>query len=219
MSVETDQNFRHKKLIAVGLLLLTLSLIYLIVFIKPPFSGARYAGYVLDPAIAAPAFSLTDLNNQTVTLESFQGTYVYLMFGYLNCTEVCHSQVLLLDRLSKEVKEGDVNYVYISMDPERDGINQLRHYFQTKSARQFVLRGHNKKKLQALANQFNAPFSFNPVGESAGEAGSNYDISHPGYVFLINPRGYISLIYTGKLIDTNMIYKDLIEYKLNHGGG
>jgi protein SCO1/2 len=214
-----ERTNKPKKVIATGLVVSSLLLLMLVNFIRNPFNQHHYYGYEIDSPVSAPTFSLVDLNNKPVELKDYRGKYVYLMFGYLNCTKVCHSQALVLDRLSKEIKAEDVHFVYISMDPERDSIDKLKNYFQIKNHRLSILSGSSTKQLQAIANKFNAPFSITSTSIDKVGAGAKYEISHPGYIFLINPEGYLSMIYTGRSLDSAKIYQDLIQYKSNLSRG
>lgn len=196
----------NKKNFSASLIALALILMFSVYFIENPFKKQQYYGHEIG--LALPSFQLKNLQQEPVLLEDFQGKYVYLMFGYLNCTDTCHSQALVLDNLSNQILENDVHYVYISMDPERDDSEKLKYYFKSKSQKITILSGDNMQQIQKIANQFNAPFNIKPTSTS-------YEISHPGYLFLINPEGLLSLIYSAKLLDTDKLYEDLLKQKLS----
>ena len=48
---------------------------------------------------AGSSFSLTDVNNKTITEKSFQGPLTAIFFGFTNCPDICPTT--LLDMLSK----------------------------------------------------------------------------------------------------------------------
>ena len=204
-----DYNNKTSLIIAIGIMLMAMLLLFSLHLIRSPFKSFDYYGRVID--IASPEFSLMDLDDREVQLKDFQGKYIYLMFGYLNCTKTCHSQALVLDYLSNEVPDNDVHFVYISMDPHRDDVSKLKFYFKEKSHRLTILRGNNIRQLQAVANEFKVPFSIKPF-VTDGE----YEISHPGYIFMINPGGRLSMVYSGNLIDPERLYKDLSFYKSHY---
>lgn len=204
------QNSRARSLLAIAMIIMAVLLLFAVNFIQNPFSEIEYYGRVID--IPAPDFQLRDLEGQDVQMRDFQGQYVFLMFGYLNCTSTCHSQALVLNHLSDEVTDKDVHFVYISMDPQRDDAKKLQAYFKLKNYdRLTILRGGSIKKMQSVANAFKAPFS---IKQSV--TGEVYEISHPGYVFLINPGGRLSMVYSGNWIDTDRLIEDLAKYKAHY---
>jgi len=189
------------------LLISAATLLYSISFYSNPFNQHQFYGREINTP--APQFKLVNLNGKNIDNRMFKGRYTYLMFGYLNCTKTCHTQALVLDALSKQLAHDNmVQYAYISMDPKRDDSKRLQYYFKNKTQSLSILKGNNIKEIQAIANQFNAPYSIQK------ETDINYEIKHPAYLYLINPEGNLSLIYTGSVIDTHAIKKDLNIYKL-----
>jgi len=198
-----------KRVIAACLLVMSIALLFSTHFLESLFNSANYSGRLINTT--APEFTLFNLDGQTVSLTDFKGQYIYLMFGYLNCTKTCHSQALVLDSLSRQLAHLDkVQFIYISMDPQRDSTSKLKSYFSNKKNTLTVLRSNNFKHIQAIANKYNAPFSY-----SFGNNINQYDISHPGYLYLINPNGQVSIIYSSNLIDTDALQVDLSTYRLN----
>lgn len=205
MTAQTSGSFKNRTLSA-SLITLALLLFFSIYIIDIPFKSRHYYGQAID--IPAPGFHLKNLQDESVLLEDFQGKYIYLMFGYLNCTDTCHSQALVLDHLSRQIREKDVHYIYISMDPDHDDTAKLKYYFKSKHQKLSILSGESIQQIQKIANQFNAPFSIKPSGTA-------YEISHPGYLYLISPEGRLSLIYSAKFLDTDQLYQDLLTHKLS----
>ena len=208
-SSKIGYNNKLRMIIAIGIMLMAVLLLLSLTFIRNPFNSYNYYGRVID--MPAPEFNLKDLDGQEVQLNNFQGKYIYLMFGYLNCNKTCHSQALVLDYLSNGISDNDVHFVYISMDPQRDDVSKLKFYFREKSHRLTILRGNNIRQLQAVANEFKVPFIIKP-----SVTDSEYEISHPGYIFMINPDGRLSMVYSGNLIDPERLYQDLSFYKSHY---
>lgn len=208
MTARYLQNEKLKVIITILLLILSVFLLFSLSFIKNPFSDHSYYGRKVD--FSAPSFVLKNLEGEVVRLSDFQGKFSYLMFGYLNCTKVCHSQALVLDQLSNEVVADDVHFIYISMDPERDDVSKLKAYFKSKSDRLTILIGETVNEIQSIASAFKAPFSVSGKGVD-----SAYGINHPGYVFLIGPDGRLGIVYSASLIEVDWLSKDLLYYKTN----
>lgn len=199
----------YKKSLAVILFLASLLLMFSIAFIKNPFSEFDYYGLSID--VPAPDFNLVDMNNEVKHLRDFNGKYVYLMFGYLNCNKTCHSQALILNELSNNLADDNIHFVYISMDPERDDLNKLKIYFQEKNDKLTVLRGNSLNQIQSIANNYKAPFSVKYSLNS-----KNIEINHPGYIFLITPDGQLSMVYSGSVIEMDRLQQDFIKFKAHY---
>lgn len=202
---QTESRVVASNYIALILFLLSMALLFSLGCIRNPFQSQAYYGHSIN--IPAPDFHLTDLSGKQLGLENFAGEYVFLMFGYLNCSKTCHSQALVLDGLSHRIKDEGVRFVYVSMDPVRDTVARLESYFYSKNERLTVLKGESIKQMQSIANQYNAPFSIN--GSQAGD----YEISHPGYIFLIDPDGKLAFVYASSIIDGGRLHDDLLRYK------
>ena len=78
-----------------------------------------------DDSIAAfkgSDFSLKDMNNNTVTQESFNSPLTAIFFGFTHCPDVCpmtlNKMDIVLDKLKEEEKK--LKVFFISVDPERD---------------------------------------------------------------------------------------------------
>lgn len=191
----------------IGLILFVLSLLLLFSLghIRNPLKTHHFYGFNVD--IPAPSFNLNDLDDQQRQLDDFQGKYVFLMFGYLNCTQTCQSQALVMNALSQKILDDNVHFVYISMDPVRDTTTRLRNYFYTAKDNLTVLKGNNIKQLQSIANKYNAPFSIKKVNDN------DYEIVHPGFIYLINPQSQLALIYPSTIVDVSRLQEDLMQYQ------
>merc|ERR1712093_566834 len=74
-------------------------------------------------------FSLIDMDNNTITQESFNGPLTAIFFGFTNCPDVCpmtlNKMDIVLDKLKKNVK-----IFFISVDPERDTPEVVKNYLK-----------------------------------------------------------------------------------------
>ena len=85
------------------------------------------------PALGGP-FTLVDMHGRPVTDKDFQGSFVMLYFGFCYCPDICPSELVkvgaIAEKLQAKLGEGAVKPVFVSVDPDRDSIAQLRHYSQ-----------------------------------------------------------------------------------------
>ncbi len=75
-----------------------------------------------------------DFTGKPVTDADFRGEFLLLYFGFTHCPDICPSELVkvgrILDLLDKEQSLPMVRPVFISVDPDRDNVGQLRHYAQ-----------------------------------------------------------------------------------------
>jgi len=88
------------------------------------------AGTVMDPARDAPDFSLHDQDGRPASLDSFDGDVTVVTFLYTYCPDVCPAVTSHLRDVQGSL--GDeavgVDFVAISVDPERDTVERAREY-------------------------------------------------------------------------------------------
>jgi protein SCO1/2 len=137
---------------------------------------------------AAPAFELTDLDGQKVSLESTNGKARIVYFYFANCPDVCPPTTFLLsqvqDQLQAEDKLGTkAELISITFDPERDTPEVIRDFakrhFADLNGWRF-LRGDEEKTLQ-LAKDFG-------VGVVKNEDGS---YMHTNAITIVDKDGQI----------------------------
>ena len=88
------------------------------------------AGTVMDPARDAPDFALHDQDGRPASLDTYDGDVTVVTFLYTYCPDVCpavtghlrDAQRLLGDDAAR------VDFVAISVDPERDTAERAREY-------------------------------------------------------------------------------------------
>lgn len=187
--------------IALSLLFSALLLITLVPFITNPLKDFNYYGRYIPHA--APDFTLKNTHQQHVSLQDYRGKFVYLMFGYIGCDELCHSQVLTLFGLDQRLASEPVEFLYLGMDPEKDTAQTLRHYFDNRSQRFTGLIADSMPEAQRIAADYHAYFHLEP-----GNGDGLRRINHPGFIYLIDPEGLLQLAYSGSFLDIERMISD-----------
>ncbi len=165
------------------------------------WSGSSYYG--LPVSRTAPDFELADTLGRTTSLSAFRGRYVFLMFGYLGCRDVCHTQVLLLKTLAQSIPADTAEFVYIDMNPEQDSEDRLNAYFSGYAQNFTALTAGSMNEVQSVAAAYGAYFS-----AATDRATGTVQIDHPGYVYLIDPSGQMRLMYSGNRLEADFIQHD-----------
>ena len=75
-------------------------------------------------------FSLTNWDNETITMRDLRGKVVVQTFSYSNCSVRCPVVTFRLKSLDEVMKAPeDVVYLHISIDPEKDTPESMKKYF------------------------------------------------------------------------------------------
>ncbi|MUT67564.1 SCO family protein [Paenibacillus sp. NEAU-GSW1] len=145
----------------------------------------------LPVQMAAPAFALTDIDGNEVTLESTNGKARLVYFYFANCPDVCPPTTFLLsetqDLLDKEGLLGDkVELISITFDPERDTPDAIRAFAKRNFAEPgngwLFLRGEEEEATLKLSRDFG-------VGVLKDEANNAY--THMNVITLVDKKGQI----------------------------
>ncbi len=195
------------KLLRFGLILLVFATGFSIPLLQAFINPTTAYGMAGDRP--APAFELRDVHGQAVTLTDLQDRFVFLMFGYLNCRDICHSQALVFQEIDHlaDMQE-QVLFVYVAIDPERDAPQQIAAYFDGRGDNFISLHADKASTMQAVAMDFKAYFSRRGGGQQ-----ESYDVDHNGIYFLIDPQGQIRFTYSAQQKDALRVVEDLNSIK------
>ena len=111
-----------------------------------------------EPLRPAPAFSLTERSERTVTNADLEGRVWVATFMFTHCPGICKPMTASMARLQDKLREhpqGDtVRLVMFSLDPERDTPARLREYALEYGADpdQWLFLTGEKQTIWALAN-------------------------------------------------------------------
>ena len=150
-----------------------------------------------DPKPLA-AFALTDHENRVFDLASLKGKWSFLFFGFTHCPDICPTTLAILARARDNIAHStagaeDVQFVFISVDPNRDTARKLGQYVAYFDATFLGVTG-NDAQLGNLARQLGAPYqvAFKPGVET-------YPVYHATTVFLVDPRARYHAMFTPPL--------------------
>ena len=145
-----------------------------------------------DDSIAAfkgSNFSLKDMNNNTITQESFDGPLTAIFFGFTNCPDVCpmtlNKMDIVLDKLGNKKK--DIKVFFISVDPERDTPEVVKDYLSNFDNKFIGITG-DPEKIFLLYK------SWGVMSKKIFLDDGEYNIDHSTPVILLKNGKYISMI-------------------------
>lgn len=138
---------------------------------------------VFDPPRAAPDFSLEGSDGSPLRLSRFKGKVVLLGFGFTYCPSVCPTTLGTLAQARRKLgaAAADVQVVYVTVDPQRDDAARMQEYLAAFD-KTFVGGTGPADRLAAVRKDFGV------FAEKQG-AGSNYQVAHSSFTYLIDRSG------------------------------
>ncbi|KAI5067447.1 hypothetical protein GOP47_0017975 [Adiantum capillus-veneris] len=130
-------------------------------------------------AIGGP-FNLVNHDGKAVTEQDFKGNWTLIYFGFTHCPDEMQKMAEAIDVLEK--KDGIRVYpIFISVDPERDNVEQVREYVKEFHPRLIGLTGTLDDNRQ-VAREFRVYYM------KTEEEGSDYLVDHSIIMYLMDPQ-------------------------------
>jgi protein SCO1/2 len=122
--------------------------------------------------------------------ENFRGKVVLLYFGYTHCPDVCPTTLSLLSRAVSALgaSADQVRVLFVSVDPARDTLDQLKTYAAAFGPEVVGLRG-SEAGLKALTKRYRVSY-----GYGKPDARGAYEVSHSSAVYVFDREGEIRLL-------------------------
>ena len=147
-------------------------------------------------------FTLVDDTGVTVTEKTIAGKPYVMYFGYTFCPDVCPTTLLDLSHwITKLGPDADrLNYVFVTIDPERDTIQSMHAYLSSFDKR---IRGYTGTlvEIAQIAKEYRVYYQKVPT-EDGG-----YTMDHTAVLYLIGPDGKLVTVIPYQEDDTSAIAK------------
>jgi len=152
----------------------------------------------------APAFSLTTQEGTRLALQDLRGKAVAVTFIYASCADTCPLLTAKLAGLQARLGTdfgAKVFFVAITVDPERDTPEVLKHYAQAHGANLagWAFLTGTPVEIQQVARHYGIYVKKRPRGE----------VDHTFLTSLIDPSGTMRLQYLGLRFDPEELLHDL----------
>lgn len=138
---------------------------------------------VFSPPRPAPDFSLAGSDGAELRLATYLGKVVILGFGYTSCPEICPTTLAVLADARRQlgVRAGELQVVYVTVDPETDTPEQMRRFLASFDPT-FVGGTGTEQELAAVRREYG-------ILASRQLEGDGYSYSHSSYTYLIDRDG------------------------------
>jgi len=136
-------------------------------------------------AIGGPFALVNAANGKTFTDKDLHGQFALLYFGFTHCPDICPDELLkvaeVVDLVEKDTSV-QIQPVFISIDPARDTVSQVKRYVSEFHPRLMGLTG-SKEATTAAAKGYRVYYS------KVEETEQDYLIDHSIITYLVDPSG------------------------------
>ncbi|KAK8861531.1 hypothetical protein IAR55_002353 [Kwoniella newhampshirensis] len=162
------------------------------------------------PSIGGP-FSLLNQDGKEFTEKDLLGKWTLIYFGFTHCPDICPEE---LDKMGEAVEMVDeavgkptVLPVFISVDPARDTLPQLKKYIQEFHPRMQGLVG-DYDAVKKTCKMYRVYFSTPPDATAADD----YLVDHSIFFYLMDPLGQFVDAF-GKATTAETVAEKVLEAK------
>lgn len=130
-------------------------------------------------------FTLTDTEGNNVHDTDFRGKLMLVYFGFTYCPDICP---LGLQTISEAMdmlkdKQDDVQPLFVTIDPERDNVEQMKSYMAHFSDRIRGLTG-TKEQISQAAEAYRIYYNKVPNSDN-----TDYLMDHSSFIYLMDRNG------------------------------
>jgi protein SCO1/2 len=150
------------------------------------------AGTVLDPPTELVDFSMASSRGAPLSLADLKGRPTLVFFGFTNCPDVCPTTMAEFKRARDALgADGErVNYLLISVDPERDTPEVLARYVEAFDPAFVGLQG-DEATLRRIGRDFGLYYEQQPPA-----ADGSYSVDHSAAAYLLDSEARLRVVYS-----------------------
>jgi len=140
----------------------------------------------IEPPIEVGDFTLTDQNGEELSLSDFQGKPVLMTWGFTHCPDICPLTLGEMRQIHEELGEqgDDVNFVFISVDGNRDTPAVLNTYFRVLNVPFVHGMTGDPDAVREIGSPLGVDFAYTEPDDSGF-----YTVNHTAGMFLLNEDG------------------------------
>lgn len=178
---------------------------YLGYLLRAPSNG-QLVGLPQSVNITAPLggdFHLVRHDGIRVSNKNFLGQYALIYFGYSYCPDICQTSLIEMLRaynaLSPE-QRNRVTPIFITVDPERDTVDELAPYVADFDPHLVGLTG-SVEQIEAVKKLYKV---YSKKSGDAKDIEENmYLVNHSSFFYLLDPEGSLSQMFSGQISPEN----------------
>jgi protein SCO1 len=132
---------------------------------------------------ALPDFELSRPDGASLTLADWRGHWNLVFIGFTHCPDICPTTLATLREVEAAFAPGQAPQVtFVSVDPERDGAEQLATYAGFFSKR-FLAASGDHPALTTFTRSLGMVYMTSPL------EGGDYTVDHSASIAIVDPEG------------------------------
>jgi protein SCO1/2 len=171
----------------------TRTFVIVVTLLSALLAGTVVGGYLIwsrtdqgGTAMIGGPFTLVDQTGRTVTQDTLKGQWSLVYFGYTYCPDVCPTSLSVmtfaLEALPQAVA-AKITPVFVSVDPERDTVEQLALYHQSFHPSFLMLTG-TPEQVREAAKAYRVYYR-----KAENDSATEYLMDHSSITYLMDPNG------------------------------
>ncbi len=156
----------------------------------------RLLQFAPQPAPIGGPFTLSDQAGRTVDDNDYRGKLMLIYFGYSYCPDVCPTTLNVMMRayagLTAE-QQRQIAPIFVTVDPERDTIPQMKQYVESFSPALIGLTG-SPEQVAAIERGYH-------VYARKSGSGEDYTMDHSSIIYLMGKDGRFLRHFNGDAKD------------------
>lgn len=137
-------------------------------------------------------FTLTRHDGEIVIYADLKDTPHVMFFGFTYCPDICPTELALLANIMEDLGEEavkDLRVIFVSVDPERDDVEQMKNYVSLFHSKIEGLSGtpeqveNIKKKYRVYSAKVQTPEM------------SDYTVDHSSFLYMFDRSGQLQSMY------------------------
>ena len=139
-------------------------------------------------------FTLTDQTGATVSDKTYGGFYRLIYFGYTFCPDACPTELGVMAQAMETMGPAGqkVQPIFITIDPDRDTVQQLKTYVPLFDKRLVGLTG-TPQQIAAVAKEYKVYYA---KADQPGVDTKSYGMNHSSFVYLMDPNGKFLTVFS-----------------------
>jgi protein SCO1/2 len=148
---------------------------------------------VLDVPVPLQHFSLLDHNGEEFGRFSLVRKWTFIFFGYTNCPDICPTALIdmngIYNNLVEKDKLGNTQFIFVSVDPARDTVEQMKEYVPFFNENFIGVTG-DPEVIESISAPLGVAYTRMP-----GKNDDDYLVDHSASLLLIDPLGRLRAIF------------------------
>ena len=141
---------------------------------------------------AISPFELRDQHQQVFDLARLRGKWSLLFFCYTHCPDICPTAMATLKQVHAHMgmRNKNTQYVFVSLDPERDTpavLEKYTGYFN----QEFLGISGTHSELARLTQSLGVYYR-----RATAAAGTDYTLDHSAAIFLLDPQARLHALFS-----------------------